>query len=186
VQLATIITENAKEFDLIIMGTDGESDITQFFSGSHTYNVIKKAAVPVLLIPVDCSFADISNTVYAFDYFREEKLPITQLAHWLNLLKSKVCVLEVLEKSVSLRENRELKEMQNLIEETLPVPISLSFHTTHSANVAESINEYVLDCKSDMLALCSQHHSLLGRFFHTSVIRKISIMARYPVFVFHH
>lgn len=186
VQLSTIISANAKDFDLIIMGTDGESDIAQFFSGSHTYNVIRKAAVPVLLIPPDCSFTNISNTVYSFDYLREESLPMDQLSMWLTLLNSKLCVLEVLEQSVSVRINKELKSMQELIEEMVPTEIPISFHTLHSGNIPESINEYVLSSNADMLALCSQHHSLLGNIFHTSVIRKISIMARYPVFVFHH
>jgi nucleotide-binding universal stress UspA family protein len=184
VELASIIGSNASQFDLIIMGTDGENDLYQFFTGSHSYNVIKKAAVPVLLIPQDCTFGDISLTIYAFDYLKEESLPVEQLEGWLKLLRSKLCVLEVLEESVSQKVNRELKDLQILIKEIIPLP--LTFDTVHSSNVAESINEFVLQKKGDMLALCTQHHSILGRLFHKSVIKAISIMARYPVFVFHH
>lgn len=184
VELASIIGSNANQFDLIIMGTDGENDLYQFFTGSHSYNVIKKAAVPVLLVPPDCNFGDIELTIYAFDYLKEERLPVEQLEVWLKLLRSKLCVLEVLEESVSQKVNRELADLQILIQEIIPLP--LTFDTVHAANIPESINEYVLKMKGDMLALCTQHHSILGRLFHKSVIKAISIMARYPVFVFHH
>jgi nucleotide-binding universal stress UspA family protein len=184
IELSSVIGSNANSFDLIIMGTDGESDLYQFFAGSHAYNVIRKAEVPVLLVPQDCTFNDVSLMVYAFDYLKEERLPVDQLAEWLKVLDSKVCVLEVLEESVSRRVNRELKDLQTMIQEFSAIP--LAFDTVHATNVPESINEYVLKKKGDMLALCAQHHSILGRLFHKSVIKAISIMARYPVFIFHH
>jgi len=184
VELSSIIGASANQFDLIIMGTNGEDGLYQFFTGSHSYNVIRKAAVPVLLIPPDCSYSDIDLTVYSFDYLREEKLPVDQLEIWLNLLNSKLCVLEVLELSVSKEMNRDLEDLQNLIHEIIPLPIT--FETIHSSNVAESINTFVLKHKGDMLALCTQHHGMLGRLFHKSIIKAISVMARYPVFVFHH
>lgn len=186
VQLESVISENAKDFDLIIMGSDGENDLLQFLSGSHTYNLISKVEIPIILVPADCSFKKMDLIVYAYDYLKEEKLPITQLSVWLRLLKCKMNVLEVLEKSVSLRQNKELSQLQGLIEETVPSPVQLHFDTIHSDDVVDSINMYVLQNKADMLALCSKHHSLLGRLFHKSVIKAISIRARYPVFVFHY
>jgi nucleotide-binding universal stress UspA family protein len=185
IQLSSLIGANAKDFDLIIMGTDGENDLYQFLSGSNTYNVIKKADVPVLLIPPDCSFNEIALTVYAFDYLKEEKLPLDQLSEWMMLLKSRLRVLEVLESSFSLEKNKNLQQLQGLIEEIIPSELSVTFSTVHSKDVADSINLYVLENDGDMLALCTQHH-LLGGLFHKSVIKAISIRARYPVFVFHH
>lgn len=186
VELSSIISNNSKDFDLIIMGTDGESDLYQFLSGSHTYNVIRKAAIPVLLVPSDCDFNDINQVIYSFDYLKNERLPLVQLQLWLKLLNSKLCVLEVLEESVSRRVNKDLKNLQILIEEMVATDVPLTFDTIHSNDVPDSINRYVLEHNGDMLALCSEHHSFFGRIFHRSVIKSISIMARYPVFVFHH
>jgi nucleotide-binding universal stress UspA family protein len=185
VQLESIISANAKDFDLVIMGSDGENDLLQFLSGSHTYNLIRKVEIPVILIPADCSFNGMDLVVYSFDYLKEEKLPINQLSVWLELLRCNVRVLEVLEESVSLKQNKELSQLQGLIEETIQLPVKITFDTLHSSDVVDSINWYVLESKADMLALCSRHHSLLGRMFHKSVIKAISIQARYPVFVFH-
>lgn len=41
--------------DLIVMGTNGRSGFDHFISGSVSESVIRKANVPVLVVPVNCS-----------------------------------------------------------------------------------------------------------------------------------
>ena len=51
--LGKTIAQRAKDFDLIVMGTNGADDYYQFFLGTNSYQVIRTSAVPVLLIPRD-------------------------------------------------------------------------------------------------------------------------------------
>ncbi|MBD1428416.1 MULTISPECIES: universal stress protein [Sphingobacterium] len=41
--------------DLIVMGTNGRSGFDHFISGSVSESVIRKANVPVLVVPINCS-----------------------------------------------------------------------------------------------------------------------------------
>lgn len=183
--LSSVISTNATDFDLIVMGSNGEDDYLQFFIGSNTYNIIKKADVPVLLIPWDCAFREINDIVYAYDYFRDNKLPFQQLSTWVNDLRASVTVLEVLEESTSKVVNKELKGLQQLLREQVPEKYNLTFDTLHAADVVEAINSYVLKKDADMLALCTHHYSFIQQLFHKSVIRALSTQARYPVLIFH-
>jgi nucleotide-binding universal stress UspA family protein len=184
--LTSVISANAADFDLIIMGTNGPDDLYQFFTGSNAYNVIRKAAVPVLLVPWDCGYRDISLVIYAFDYLRDAKLPLDQLAGWIKPMRCELRVLEVLEESISKKVDSELRGLQALIKNVSPDELTLKFDSIHSADIIESINTYVLRNDGDMLALCTHDYPFLEKVFHKSVIKAITIMARYPVFVFHH
>jgi nucleotide-binding universal stress UspA family protein len=182
---ASVVSANATDFDLIVMGSNGEENFYQFFIGSNTYNVIQKAAVPVLLVPWDCEFRDINTMVYAYDYLRDGKLPLKQILGWVKNLNAEIRVLEVLEESTSKVVDKELKGLQAVIRNQMPENINLTFDTVHAPDVVDIINEYVLKHDVDILALCTHHYSFLEKLFHKSVIKALSTRARYPVLVFH-
>ncbi len=182
--LAKNIAASAREYDLLVMGTNGANDYFQALFGSNAYHVVKKASIPVLLVPLESSFTDIKQIVYAFDYMRDGKLPVKQLLPWVKKLQSEICVLDVMEESFSQRANEELNLMQDQFRALYGDEIALRFDTIRSAEVIESINLYMLRNNADILALCTHHHGLF-ELFHKSVIKAISSMARYPVFIFH-
>lgn len=186
ISLAKTIRNKAKDFDLVVMGTNGPDDIFQFLTGSHAYKACIKSEVPVLLVPENCTYSQIDNIVYAFDYLRERKLPLSQLEPWIKLLRSELSVLQVLEEAHSQDIDDEVKELQSVSKDLYAEDIKLSFDTIHSYEIAESIHSYILRNQPDMLALCTVHRNLLERFFHNSLIKNISAVASYPVFVFHH
>lgn len=182
---STVVSRTASEFDMIVMGSNGEDDLYQFITGSNTYNIIQKANVPVLLIPWDCDYREVNTIVYAYDYLRDGKLPIAQLLGWIKNLHAELNVLEVLEESTSKVIDKELRGLQQVIKNQLPDNLNLTFDTLHAADVVDAINSYVLQKDADILALCTHHYSIIERVFHKSVIKAITTMARYPVLVFH-
>lgn len=181
--LGDIIANRAKDFDLIVMGTDGADDYSQFFFGSNSYKVARASSVPVLLIPRGCAVGDISNLVFAFDYEGERKLPMEQVTEWAKLLKVRITVLQVKDHytpEVELK-SKEIEEGNKKYKESL----SIDFETIYSDEVINSINGYVLQNKSDALALCSINHGVINALFHKSVIKALSSRVNYPLFVFH-
>ncbi len=184
--LAKTIADKAADYDLIVMGTNGPDDVYQFLTGSNAYNASVKSAVPVLLIPDGCEYNEIKTVVYAFDYLRERKLPIEQLKPLVKSLNSELCILQVMEEAYSEEAEDELKELQFISKTLYADDIKLSFDTIRSYEIAKSIHSYVLRTQPDLLALCAVHRNLLERFFHNSLIRSISAVSSYPVFIFHH
>jgi nucleotide-binding universal stress UspA family protein len=183
--LAKTIAEKAAGYDLIVMGTNGPDDIYQFLTGSNAYKASVKSSIPVLLIPDGCAYSEIKTMVYAFDYLRKRKLPLAQLKPWVKSLHCELSILQVMEEAYSGEAEDELKELQFISKTLYSEEIQLTFDTIHSYEIAESIHSYVLRTKPDVLALCAVHRNLLERFFHNSLIRNITAVSSYPVFIFH-
>ena len=167
------------------MGSDGPDDLYQFFSGSNTYNAIIKSETPLLLIPAGYVYSEIKTMVYAFDYLKERNLPLTRLVPLIKALKCELTVLQVMEDAYSKKADDDLKEIQFIIRNLYGDDIGYKYDTIHSTEIAQSINSYILRNQPDALALCSVHRNLLGRIFHKSVIKNISSVCSYPLFVFH-
>lgn len=184
-KLSSAIREKGKDYDLIVMGSDGPDDLYQFFGGSNTYNAIAKSDVPVLVIPVGHDYAEIKTIVYAFDYLKERTLPLTRLIPWVKTLECKLTVLQVMEEAYSKDAEDDLKELQVIIRNLYGDDLNYTYDTIRSSDIAQSINSYILTNQPDALALCSVDRNLLGRIFHKSIIKNISAVCSYPVFVFH-
>jgi nucleotide-binding universal stress UspA family protein len=172
-----------KGFDLIVMGTNGASDLLQFFYGSNTYRVIRSASTPVLLVPENCMYCEPANIVFAFDYWRQLDLPLEPLIHFANLFNSRITVLQVMEESVSERANQQLADFQQHVRKWFD-SAKLTFETIHTRDLNNSLHDYMLRSRADLLALYEINRATLEKLFHKSVIKRISALASYPVFVF--
>ncbi len=178
------MARKSAEYDLIVMGTNESNDHHQFFFGSKAYQVVKESFVPVLLVPEGCIFHPVSVIVFAFDYEQERKLPIIQLTQWAKLLSSTICVLQVDKIPATLETEQIAMAMQRQIK-FYHDHVSIHFDTIYSDDLTETINEYVIRSGADILALCTTHHTFIEKLFHRSVIKSVSAIARYPVFIFH-
>lgn len=181
--LSDIITQRGKDFDLIVMGTNGADDYYEFFFGSRSYQIAKESSVPVLLIPTGCVYQDISSIVLAFDYEHEQEFPLTQLVSFTSLLEAKITIVQVKE-----HYKREAEVNSKQVEERTKMLYNLAdikFDTVYSDEVSNNINSYVLKSKADALALCSIQHSIIEAIFHKSVIKQLSSTVNYPIFIFH-
>lgn len=184
-KLSSVISARGNDFDLIVMGSDGPDDLYQFFGGSNTYNAVTKTRVPVMVIPAGHVYSEIKRVVYAFDYLRERSLPLARMAPWIKALGCQLTILQVMEEAYSKEAEDDLKELQFIIRNLYGDDLNLSYDTIRSSEVAQSLNSYILRNQPDALALCSVHRKLIDRIFHKSVIKNVSAICSYPVFVFH-
>jgi len=113
------ILEEVDEFypDFVVMGTHGASGFREFVLGTHTWQVIKKAGVPVLALPKDALFTHVKNIVFATEY-REGELPVVNFLTQLSSeFKARLTVLHItanvftedFEKKISDEFKQELK-----------------------------------------------------------------------------
>lgn len=184
-KLSTAIDAEAKGYDLIVMGTNGPDDLYQFFGGSNTYNAIVKSHTPFLLVPAGYTYTEIKTMVYAYDYLRERNLPLTRLVPFLKAVNCRLTVLQVMEEAYSKVAEDDLKELQFIIRNFYGDDLRYEYDTIRSSDVPQSINSYIVRNQPDALALCSVHRNLIERLFHKSTIKHISVIADYPVYIFH-
>jgi len=180
------IAQYAVSFNMVVMGTEGVKDIMEFFTGSKTYNAIHKSKIPFILVPSNCIYSEIKNIVYAFNYLDQRDLPLKQLLPWIKSIQCSLTVLQVNEEAISQDANDEMKELQYIISEKWKDEmVDIRFDTINSSEIASSLNSYVLRNESDILALCTVHRNFIQQVFHKSVLKIISGISSYPVFVFH-
>ena len=90
-----------------------------------------------------------------------------------------------MEEGYSKEAEDDLKELQFIIRTIYGDDVTFKYDTIRSSNVVESINSYILRQQPDALALCSVHRNILEKLFHKSVIKNITSVSSYPLFVFH-
>lgn len=182
-KLSTVISDKAGHYDLLVMGSNGADDLYQFFLGSNTYNALTKSKTAALVIPEGHLYSEIKHIVYAFDYLRERKLPIAPLLKFARSLEAEITVLQVMEEARSKKADEELRELQFILQpQTEGYPVN--YETIRSNDVSKSIDSFILKTQPDILALCSLHRNFIENVFHKSVIKSISSISSYPVFVF--
>jgi nucleotide-binding universal stress UspA family protein len=185
--LVDIIAKRSKDFDLLIMGTNGADDYGDYFFGSHSYQVAIESLIPVLLIPSACSYKEIATMVYAYDYDydyeHEQQLPMVQLSKWVEFLKAKITVLKV-----KSHYSREVEVSSQEIEERIVNSNGLpdvKFDTVYEDDAFRGVQSYFVKNEYDALALCSIQHSFITNIFHKSLIQELSSGGNYPLFIFH-
>lgn len=183
--LSTLISKVGSQFDLIVMGTNGPDDLFQFFTGSNTYNVIRKSTVPVLLIPASVEYAELELAVLAYDFFRDGMPPVKQVHDILRSFACEIRVLQLLEVSYSELQEREIEERKEQITVELTDAIPVSFDSLHTDNLPHALEMYVQKNKADLLILNTHHYSVIQRIFHKSITKALSVLADFPVLVIH-
>jgi nucleotide-binding universal stress UspA family protein len=185
-ELSKVVGSRALGYDLIVMGTQGTHSLANFFWGTHTYQVIRDTFVPVLLVPEETGYSEIKHIAYAFDYKSFNQLPMGQVIKLGRSLGSEITVLQAVEGTYSHAVEEELKHIQQQVKDFYSESESIiHFETIYTDELAIGINSYMVRNKPDLLALCAVHHSFIQRMFHKSLIKTISGIASYPVFVFH-
>jgi nucleotide-binding universal stress UspA family protein len=182
--LAGELTREAPEYDLVVMGTNGEDTFTQYLLGSNAYQFINRSEVPVLVIPENCVYRETRKLVYAVDYWRSNELALARVVSFCQDLGCELVILQVMEASFSAKADGELKHVQDLILDTYSHRVSITFEVVHDDEIAKAIDISVLKTNADLLSLSTPHHGLASGLFHKSVVRALTKRARYPILVF--
>lgn len=184
-KLSSVISEHSQHYDLVVMGSNGPDDLYQFFFGTNTYHALTKTNTPILLIPEGTLYSEIKVVIYAFDYLRERKLPIEPLLKFTRSLRSELTVLQVMEEARSKEADDDLRELQFILKNQPDGKLPVNFDTIRASAVAQSIDTYIQKKQPDVLALCTRHRNIIEKVFHKSIIKDISAVCSYPLFVFH-
>lgn len=183
--LNSAIREEALDFDLVVMGTQGEDDLNKRLFGSHTYKFIRSSSVPILLIPNGCGYSEISRIAYAFDYWNEHETPMTHVVQLAKSLSSELCVLQVMEQRFTRHAEMQLERTQQHIQSLYADEVKITFDALYSYTPSEGIQVFMNAGRADVMALCSRYGKFFTSVFDHSLTRSISRNASYPVYIFH-
>jgi nucleotide-binding universal stress UspA family protein len=179
------VAARASLYDLVVMGTNGADNYYQHMYGSNSFHVIEKSKwCPILVIPENYAYRPVNLIVYAYDPETNPIFLIEQLKKLSAPLAASVKVLHISNKEPSGETTRKLEILSEAIQARAANNSLWSFDFQYSDEVSWALSQYMRDSKGDILALTSHYRSLMENLFEENTIKKISMTADYPVFVF--
>ena len=171
-----------ENIDLIVMGTKGATGAKEFFLGSNTQDVIKSVDnCPVLAVPEESSFNEVSDIAFATDfervYFKSEIVPIV------NLAKSQDATVRM----IHVYDDPKLSNVQrfnsNALEQYFK-EINYEFHVISDfSTIEKAIQACVEELEIDMLMMIKYKHSFIERLTREPVIKKMTFHTTIPFLV---
>lgn len=179
VQSIHAIAEKEK-VDLIIMGTTGATGLRKILLGSVAAGVISKTAKPVLAIPLNATFKEKVQAVFATDLrLRTDKHSLEVLHELPQLKGGKVHMVHILDKPGTPDKSREATFSKKL------GAIKHDFHYLHDLETVQAIINFMESRDADLLIAVAHEHSLFHRLFYDSMTRKLAQRVKVPVMVLH-
>jgi nucleotide-binding universal stress UspA family protein len=184
--LTDILTEyiTQKNADLVVMGITGHSKLGRFFLGSSAVSISRECAVPVFIIPGNCSYKKIQTIAFASEYDVNitEQTGLIQIKYIAALFGATLNVLHV------IPDNHLLNAMES--ETDLYVEQKLE-HTEHKTfilsenNVAMALLDFIKVHEVDVIVLEQKKHSFMHNLFYPSTTKEVSFNSPVPVLTIH-
>ncbi|NNE78444.1 MAG: universal stress protein [Pricia sp.] len=169
-----------KNFDLIVMGTQGATGAKEIFLGTHTVHVIRKSKIPVMAIPEGYSFKEVRSIVFPTDYANPiNENDIKFLIGTVKMHEAKLTILNV-------NDHTKLTKDQNAHKQSLSVffnDLDHTFEQVSGQEMPNAIHEYIEHKNIGLLAMLSRNHSFLERLIVKSKVDSIGFHTKVPFLV---
>lgn len=169
-----------KDLDMVIMGTKGATGATEIFMGTNTVYVIRKAGIPVLVIPEEASYSPLRKILFPTDYwtrYNEDELEV--LVNTAKFYESDITVLHVKEE-YDLTDDQ--KENKNHIALCFS-QVNHHFEELKGALMPNAIMDYIDDQKCEFLVMMNRKHSFFERLLLKQNIDQIGFQVQIPFLV---
>ncbi len=168
------------EADLIVMGTTGTSGAMGVLFGSNAASVVSKTTVPVIVIPKDTQFKDLTRIVYATDYNEPEFPAMMRLIYFAEQFD---CPLDILH--VKSDHDRYFNSENNFFKKNrgkISYP-NIHFVELEKGDIIQSINGYVDEKQVDMLVMAKHNRNFFDRLFHRSLSKQMAFHTHIPLLI---
>jgi len=184
--LAQAIAARASQCDLIVMGTNGAENYYQKIFGSNTFQVIEESKCPVLMVPSSCTFRPVRQLIYSWNQEANPIFLIEQLKRLVMPSGIQVHVLNVIEEGASEKRDHKINILNAAIQARFPTGSNWTVDFQFSDDVPRALDDYMKTHDAEILALSFHHQSLIESLLEEDVIRRMSVIATYPVFICRH
>ncbi|MCK5441692.1 MAG: universal stress protein [Maribacter sp.] len=169
-----------KNIDLILMGTQGATGAKEIFLGTNTVFVLRKAKVPVLVVPENHKFKEIKSILFPTDYrspYKKKELQF--MIDVAKMHKAKLIVMHMKEGcdlTLIQKENKEfLAEYFDVLDH--------AFEEIEGHLMPNAIYEYIDEHYPNLLAMMNRKHSLLERLLTKQNVDSIGFHTKIPFLV---
>ncbi len=182
----TIITfSESGDYDLIVMGTTGNINVSALWFGSTATSVSQRASCPVLLVPAGATYKKPKEMIYVCDFDHKSLKHISVVADIANTLKTDVELL-----FVKTYENEgshytlDVAEMRKVFNGEAP-DVSFTAHVIEEDSLVDGVNSFAKKAGADLVTIVTKYRSFWQRVIHVSMTKQLAMYAEIPVLVIH-
>ncbi|MFT4736414.1 MAG: nucleotide-binding universal stress UspA family protein [Cyclobacteriaceae bacterium] len=173
----------AKEIDLIVMGTRSEHEKVESFIGTNTTDIIESVHIPMIVVPEKYEGSGFKKIAFAADLKKINDLGSLENLKTIALLYgAEVLAFHVEEEpfEISNAEEAHIKIINDKLE-----GVKSSIRTVAANDIVDGITDFIKQHNIDMLAMIPRKHTLFEKLFSKSITKSIALDPEIPVFVFH-
>jgi nucleotide-binding universal stress UspA family protein len=178
------ICQLSSNYDLMVMGKTGSSNILDKFFGSVSTTVAEKSKCPVLLIPEDMVFTPIRKLMFGSNYESIKHTVLSKLINFNSYFNAKLHFVHIDDSfSESFQDEAQviIEEMMNNEWSSTPFEIS----EIKADSVIEGFNQYVKANSIDILILVNINKSILEHIFERSTTKAMAFQIKIPLMIYH-
>ncbi|MGO3183569.1 MAG: universal stress protein [Aequorivita sp.] len=172
-----------EDIQLVVMGTQGETDNKAVIMGSNALNVMEEIRnCPVLVIPSTVLFKDPNEIVFPTSFrthYKEKELGI--LVEISRLLNSPIRILNVQKSKTLTKAQLENKELLD----TILAPASFTHHVLYDIDLKDGVRSFIQSRQSEMIAVVNKKHNFFGSIFSNPMVKELGKHTNVPILAMH-
>jgi len=176
------ISRVSGDYDLIVMGTTGDSDLLNKLFGSVSSAVCRRADCPVILIPREMDFTGFDHILYASNYESITEEALESILDFNRRFRACIHFVHVHNEEDKDYDKSKEEIFEELFAEGDP-DFSFEIAEVDGKTVAEGLNTYAEKHDIDLVVMVNQHRGFWENIFHKSQTKRMALTSRIPLMV---
>ncbi|HMQ46786.1 MAG TPA: universal stress protein [Saprospiraceae bacterium] len=178
------IVRLSKEYDLIVMGTTGSSNLLDKVFGSVSSHVARHAHCPVMLIPANCECHLFREVVFATNYQAADEILLQPILQMLDDERLNIHFAHI-EKNRDVDYKVKQMAYEQAISKGKP-GTGFFYSEITSESVHHGIVQYAENVGADLIIMSTGHRSFIENLFHKSITKEVVFHTSVPLMVLHY
>jgi nucleotide-binding universal stress UspA family protein len=181
--LVRAVVENvaAKNANLVILGSKGNTSVDDSDIGSHVVKISKLSPVPVIVVPPSYKFEPVKRVVVACDFDKvKETIPLAPLKQLLDKKQFELLVVNIDKQARHLTGDASLKAEETALH-TILAPYHPTYSYVNNPNVIDGILQFATESDAQLVIALPHKYSFFQSLLHDSVSQRLAETAAVPV-----
>ncbi len=171
---------NNQNFDLIIMGTQGEGNSETKKMGSITSYIIETNTIPVLAVPENANYQKLEKIAFTEDFDSDDNTALKMVKDISKLFNSHLAIVHIAETKDNFNHLRSKNHYNIKYQEMRELKEQASIEILHGHDKVNTLDEFIEEEKIDLLAMV-RRNSLANS---NGLIHKMLMHTDTPLLVF--
>lgn len=176
-------TVEKQDIELVIMGTQGETDNKTIILGSNAVNAMEKIRnCPVLAIPATVMYKDPNEIVFPTSFrthYKEKELAtLVEISRCTNAL---IRILHIQKGKTLTKAQLDNKALLERILE----PATFTHHTLYDIDLRDGVRSFVQSRESEMIAIVNKKHNFFDSIFSNPMVKELGKHSNVPLLAMH-